>query len=476
MQIPELELQKRAQQVARAEVISKVETDPGDEAVAFQLKKSIAVHLKSRGRSFFTQQFLDMLSCLATEYLHNLCVGLRADMELQRRHLPSLADIEVLFRCQGIRTLSIYEEALLTKKIYKYIKYDVDRISKEAQKIITKLNDAEYQVDEDNPSYLFFTNECYEIALLVPSQTRRPSYIPEYFPELPPDYTFQHTPEYLNTITDLKRLRINLVEESRVAEKLLYNLIEDDNTEWKTQPEGESELLNSQPGTPSDHGFSLASSNFKEEKQEDLQSEGIEGNMLTSIDLLEGAVSSQKFDIVRYSALRQNISERRRKKIEERRRRRQENPFMRMEKYYLPYAAYNHTFETTAEFDEMVTAGFHQIIKQVRSHHASQRKQLDDIVKKKDQIVQQRQAERDKLDFAFNFLSNGYHLLDLEDEFADYFDNVRSATSNTQSAQFGTIDDGKPQSAEQTSVLAGSYENVTKSGEELTIEHKEATV
>lgn len=458
MQILESELQDRAQQAAKVERISKVETDPGDEAVAFQLKKSIAVHLKSRGRSFFTQQFLDMLASLATEYLHNLCVGLRTDMELQRRHLPSLSDIEVLFRCQGIRTLSIYEEALLTKKIYRYIKYDVDRISKETQQIMTKLNDGDYHVEESDPSYLFFTNECYEIALLVPTQTRRPSYIPEYFPELPPDYTFQHTPEYLSTITDLKRLRINLVEESRVAEKLLYNLIEDDDTRWKTQLEGDLVQPNVQRELEADRkATSIASAARNVEPNDDvveLESGKERVSSDTTIDPLEGTVNSQTFDIVKYAKLRHLIHERRRTKIEERRGQRQKNPFMNMEKYYLPYAVYSHTPETAAKFDELVITGFKEVISQVRTHHSLQRKQLEKVMAERDRIVQQRQAERDKLDFAFNFQNNGYHLLDLEDEFADYFEKVALESSHDrQNAPQVTIDD-KPQSPSKMSVSA----------------------
>ena len=67
----------------------------------------------------------------------------------------------------------------------------------------------------------------------------KPRYIPSYLPDLPPDYTYQSTPEYNKPLTDLKELRIRLVQESRMTEDSLYKLIENDEIEWRKKFEDE---------------------------------------------------------------------------------------------------------------------------------------------------------------------------------------------------------------------------------------------
>lgn len=445
MQIDEI-LETRSRVMELAPPLTRVPTDPSDEAVEFQLKKAIAVHLKLRGRLYFTQQFLDMAASLATEYLHDLCKGLRTDMELQRRQKPALPDMKVLFRVKGIPVWNIYEEGSLTKKIYQYIKYDVDKISLETQGIIARLNETGI-CDDDEPLHLFFTNEQYEIALLVPTHTTKPSYIPSYLPELPPDYTFQHTPQYLETTTDLKKLRVNLVDQSRIAEKLLYNLIEDDDTKWKQQLEHDlEESDNDRMSLDGDHPLSGTEAEEKEvddkpEKPEEAPAangsvkaepkgpQPLDPQDPFSIDYQTGPVTPG-FDIVKYAALRTKIAAKREGEVERRRKKRNRNVYMQMEKYFSPYATNTPTPEVAAQFDAKVTALFKATIRTLRSQEVAKREQLAEIVAERERQETARQAERDKNDFAFSFNRMGDEpSLDSDDDFLANYNQPLPAIS-----------------------------------------------
>lgn len=197
-----------------------------------QLMKVFLVLLKSKG-ILIKEDALRQLTSTAIQHFHQLSDHLQQYTELQRRRKPIYDDIELLFRLKKIKSNDIYTESLRSKRIHED--------NREQLKLIdSHPNDIEEYSEESLP---FFHNQQYDISELVHSQVGRPDYIPSYLPDLPPDYTYQNTPNYVDTITDLKTLRVNLVNQSRATEISLYELIDDEKRKWRIKFEQELEEL-----------------------------------------------------------------------------------------------------------------------------------------------------------------------------------------------------------------------------------------
>jgi len=206
-----------------------------------QLIKIITVLLLAKG-ILVDENTLLQLTDISIEYFHKLSNQLRNYTEIQRRKKPVLADVKLLFRLCNIDVHGLFVESQRSKFVREKYNKDLTEIAQSIPPVNGPVpSDAEENVDAE--SLPFFNNQHYEISELVHVETKRPNYIPSYLPELPPDYTYQNTPKYMDTITDLKTLRVNLVNQSRSTEKSLYTLIDDDTTKWKLRFEAELEQV-----------------------------------------------------------------------------------------------------------------------------------------------------------------------------------------------------------------------------------------
>lgn len=201
--------------------------------VELLLRKSIATYLDSSHS--FTEEFLWMVANLTSGYLNELISSLHKYTEMQRKSKPSKSDAQLVLNQHSITPNKLFDQFEKQKEFKN--RSEIDKLEKKTISLIDPHKDVEYSQDE--PSLLFFTNENYEITELVPKKFAKPDYVPYFLPDLPPDYTYQKTPRYMDRITDLKEMRLKLVEESRLTEKSLYSLIDDEDIKWKEKFEME---------------------------------------------------------------------------------------------------------------------------------------------------------------------------------------------------------------------------------------------
>ena len=154
------------------------------------LERIVGTLLETRNYTF-TEQFLDQLTELTLQFVNELSADLSKYTRIQRRQQPSLSDIKLLLKLKHISTNELIREIELSKK-FTY------------RKQLASLLDQLVEEPIKEQSRPFFDQSS--ITELVPRLNVKPDYIPSYLPDLPPDYTYQSTPEYMETLTDLKKL------------------------------------------------------------------------------------------------------------------------------------------------------------------------------------------------------------------------------------------------------------------------------
>lgn len=223
-----------------------VSTSSSMDPVDFELRKYVGLIVKASPISpAFTQEFVEELSDLSTTYMNHLISLLHGFTEVQRHHKAGVSDLHMCFQTNNIAMSDLYGEYEKTRSLPAEIKSYTSKLRDRLDTVLLEYQAEKYTLEKDDPSLVFHANEQYEIAALVPRQSEPRTYIPSYFPDLPPDFTYQNTGSYMETITDLKQIKMKLVEESRLNEKSLYKLIEDDGNTWMDTLEGDIKALNS---------------------------------------------------------------------------------------------------------------------------------------------------------------------------------------------------------------------------------------
>lgn len=388
--------------------------------VDFQLAKIVGLMLADQNLAY-SQEFLSEITDLSIIYFHDIIDSLRKFTELQRRRKPSIGDTRLLLRTKGLPPLHLYEQYIKSKQFGKRKQLEV--INKQTDHILQELDTSNYQLDKEDPSLPFFANEHYEITQLVPKSSEKPIYIPEEFPDLPPDYTYENTGEYMELIDDLKEIRLKLVEESRMTDSSLYNLIENDDRIWKKN--FELELAKENIDILESDEESIISANGQDKNATDVETpvNVIDEKVPDTGDetapvLIEASTEKPEvvevtkapkgdgkaFDFVEYAKKRKAIIERRQQAIEKKRKLRQENIFMMAEKKYSPYATAVATEEDDKFFRDTVSQEFKTLIKAVRVAEDKKQRQIARILERKS-----KQAEKDKgdqIEFGFSFNAN----------------------------------------------------------------------
>lgn len=213
--------------------------------VAFEFRKFVGLIVKSSARSpGFTQEFVDELTDLSANYMNHLITLLHKYTEAQRHHKAGVSDLQMCLLSNDVTMSELYGEYERTVTLPAEIKRHAFALRDRLAGVLREYYAENYNLEKDDPSLVFHANEQYEIAALVPRQSEPRLYIPSYFPDLPPDFTYQNTGSYMDTITDLKQIKLKLVEESRLNEKSLYKLIEDDDKTWMANLEKDIHTLN----------------------------------------------------------------------------------------------------------------------------------------------------------------------------------------------------------------------------------------
>lgn len=212
----------------------------------FELRKFVGLIIKSSAHTpAFSSDYLEKVSLLAENFMNTFCSTLRKLTDLQRHTLPGFADLELCTEKLDITPGEIYQEYLRNNALPDSTRQHAADLKIEVELMLKDYYAEKYDLDKDDPSLVFYTNEQYEIATLIPQEIKTRDYIPDYFPELPPDFTYRLTGSYMHTMTELKKIKMKLFEESRLNEASLYKLIDDDEKRWH-------EELNEQLGNVSD--------------------------------------------------------------------------------------------------------------------------------------------------------------------------------------------------------------------------------
>ncbi|EGV64830.1 hypothetical protein PSN45_005176 [Yamadazyma tenuis] len=368
----------------------------------FQVAKLIGIILETQGFSV-SAEFLDELTDLALIYLHQTVDGIKKFTEIQRRTKPSLNDIRYSFNLRDIDYSDLYRSGLVGKKVYNLSKVHIDAVNQESLQKLVSLQ----QVSFEPESEPFFMNQTYEITSLVPRHVAKPNYIPSYFPDFPPDYTFQNTANYRDTLTDMEKLRVKLVQESRLTEKSLYNLIEED-VKYDTPMSEDTELdsiMSSEMETPGPR--------FEEHKPPELPeyADDADDNPdgIIQAEAKKQPVASEKpFDVLAYAQKRLEIKARRSQEIEQTRKKRAANIYLQAETYYSPYGTESITLEKQKEFDGLIEKDLHLAMVSVKAGMENQKLHIQEILAERAKLEKQREAAKaaDTIEFGFNFNNN----------------------------------------------------------------------
>lgn len=407
--------------------LTSVDTPRGSHPLEIEFNKSVGVILNSRGYRY-TESFHSLISNFGGMYFDRLIQGLHKLTESQRRRKPSASDLKLCFKLNKIQPSLLYMEYEKDKFFQKRITTRIQYLRNEVSYIGNNLSKLDYSLDEQDPLLPFFANEHYEIAELVPREIQKPNYIPSYLPDLPPDYTYKRTPQYLQKTTDLKELRIKLVEESRLTENSLYKLIDDDDRKWTEKFEKDLDQVCDEDEAETSNDDAIMS-DFNQDKDiaspaeiapcmpSDTQIEGaLECKKSSDIKLLEekpheiqhasSYSENTKFDIVEYARRRAAIKKRKLEHIEQKRKLRESNPFIQAEEYFSPFAKKQATPEIRDKFNTEIISEFQKTVRALRRSEIKRKRELEELLAEREKQQLARAHERDNLEFHINFDDN----------------------------------------------------------------------
>lgn len=373
--------------------------------VDFHLQKLIALIITaSPNKPGITSEFLEGVSHITAGFISTLINSLHKFTEAQRHMRPGVADLELCLEDQGISVNDLHNEYLRTRKLDTATRQLAGTLLRKLDATLRDFNATDYSLDKDDPSLVFHANEQHEIAALVPRHVKRREYIPEYLPDLPPDFTFTLTGNFMSTVTDLKEIRLRLAEELRLNEQSLYRLI-DDNSKGD---EIELSELTSESESDLDDIMSVAS----DKNLTDIEAPDTVVSTLS--DKVVSIENGKKFDFIQYAQIRRHAKERRIKEIERRRKLRQRNIFLKAEAVLSPFAS-PLLPENSLNFKSIIQQRLKKTIKSIRTAESEKKARLAALMDEKRKLEDEQTHESGKLEFGFSF-DTGSKLTDESDE------------------------------------------------------------
>lgn len=394
-----------------------------------QLSKVIAIILEHK-ECRVTEDFFFLLTNLVQVYFDHIISSLHKLTEIQRRHLPSISDLDLCLRFSKLTPSTLYGEYENSKTLSSKEDDSIKLLKQQTDTLNTTFHD-DGRNEKDRSSSVFFTNEYYEITEPVPKELPKPSYVPSYMPDLPPDYTYKATPWYATSIDDLKKVRLKLVEESRLTEIPLYNLMEDEERKWKDEVGKQSPLFLGSEDESSDNVESIMSNhqvdenkasnagtpvyNFADQTTEAAIHEpesqpklslqpaslsAVNGNVDTE---RQTAGESKSFDIVAYAKRRAQLRKRVTMHNKKKEDRRKNNIYLKAERYYSPYAHEVATEEVNIYFHKIVQEEFTSALNAVRKAEKQNRKKREALKRERDERNKQKEASREIFEFGMHY-------------------------------------------------------------------------
>lgn len=399
--------------------------------VAFELRKIVALVVKATPHSpAFTGEFLDELTRRAETYMDSTIASLHHYTETQRHLRAGVTDLEMCLAAQSVTPGSLYAEYVRTQRLAPALRQHATRLHQQVQALLREYYADKYTLDKDDPSLVFHANEQYEIAALVPRHVQRREYIPPFFPDFPPDFTYQLTGDYMRTTTELKEIKMKLVEESALNEQSLYELIDDDDLRWNEDFESKLQRLDSddsdaddimsdagkpatdvespqpafeKPGPGPDAAENAGATSAENKDAENKEETHTE---LASTNAAGTGVphppNPNRFDFVEFARKTRRAKERRKNEVERRRRLRENNIYMKAEKVYSCYAAAAPTPEEAQYFEDALATRFMKVVKATRSAEQRKKEKLAQLLAERTKREQEQNSGSFEFGFAFN--------------------------------------------------------------------------
>lgn len=445
------------------------------EPMDFHLRKIVGLVLTTqKNQPNFTEEFIDEMAIQTSNYLQKLISLLHKYTEAQRHRRPGIHDLELCLLLNNIEPGALYLEYEACQALPEKTKQHKNLLDAQATNLVNEFYAEEFHLDKNDPSLVFHTNDQNEVASLIPRQSERPAYIPDYFPTLPPDYTFQSTGSYMKTITELKEIKLKLVEESRLNQNSLDKLIEQTRQEAKgiaaSDLESDDEDIMSVSGegnvtdveSPHEPGLETAESkalNGGEDasgpevaKPEDVKADALNEDLAENPEILakneepkkpepstevpeartetvaplDGEVqpaapgtlvatpgveppqetpsNSKRFDFVAYAMRRKAAKERAAKKLAAHRNKRDNDPILKREKLYSPYAKSFPTTKDDAYFENLLQKSLKRVIRATREATEQKKIKIAELLAEK--AKQEREQEKNSGSFEFGFAYN----------------------------------------------------------------------
>lgn len=366
--------------------------------------------MSSKHSPAFSVDFIQNLADLAAQHFARVATSLHKYTETQRHLQPGYADLELCFQLTNLHPGDLYGEYLRTQRSSQRHRSELDATHEKIDTLTREFYSDNYILDHSDPSLIFHANEQYEIANLVPQEVRKKSYIPSYLPDLPPDYTYKATGSYLKTLTDLKQIKLKLVEELRLNERSLYALIEDEGSNKIKEFENDLAALDSDPESEQEDIMSSAGDKSGPEPETPAEAPIV-------VDEEEQEETSKKdptFDFVEYARKRSAAKKRELEIIKRRREKRQKNIFMKAETVFSPYAERPPTEEDNEFFKSIVEQGFKKVVKATRIAEQKKKDTLKKMIAEKNAREQSNTEGGTSIEFGFSF-NPASNLLDESD-------------------------------------------------------------
>ncbi|KAG7664827.1 uncharacterized protein J8A68_001644 [[Candida] subhashii] len=435
-----------------------------------QFQKIIAIILQSKlsqTGSSYSHEFLDQLTELSIRFMNECISKLGEYCRIQRRHKPTLSDVRLLMNTKGISPTMIYDEIISSKQITKDYGPALKLVSNQIAQLQNPGEEQEEEIDEQ--SLPFFINEHYEITNLVPRLNQKGRYIPHYLPDFPPDYTYQSTPKYMETINDLKELRLKLVDESRMIEKSLHDLTENEEIEWHKKFEEELQEFEGIKGVEleeeeDEHVDEKADEKKVETKEEEKKEEkkevdasvedkaadsGVASHVPLDGQQIDGTattlpaptpiaaqtvetvapieeqpfstpIESKSFDFITYAQKRKQIEENHKQLQLKKQKLRENNIFIKTELYYSPYSTLKPTMETEQYFKDILSHEFKQVVSSIRKAEKKKQEKMEKLLQEKLRREREQRELQKANEIQFNFNNfNASSSSSSSDEFSD---------------------------------------------------------
>lgn len=389
------------------------------EPMDFHLRKFAGLIVRThKAKPQFSEEFIDELGILASEHLHRLIGQLHKYTEVQRHRRPGIHDMDLCFQNNNLSPGDLYLEYERSQALSEATKMHKAVLDGQASQLLSDFYAEEFNLDKDDPSAVFHANDQHEVASLIPRELQRPSYIPDYFPTLPPDYTYQNTGNYMKTITELKQIKLKLVEELRLNERSLYKLIDRDVPEETplSDVDSEDEEIMSVSGegqttdAESPQDANAAREEIKEKPEKD-ESESLppadqplHGEVKEAPEKPQTPANAKRFDFVDYAIRRKAAKERAAKKLAAHRKKREDDILMQREKKFSPYATAFPTAKDYTFYEQFLQKSLKRVVKATREAHEKKRAKIAELLEEK--ARQEKEQEKNSGSFEFGFAFN----------------------------------------------------------------------